>query len=136
MLIIPLASQSRHLAHRSVAEQFKFLVIDDNPDGRALLARTLRRKYPHASITETGESGTAIGAAAAEKWTAIVAHRAGEMDGEALVRALRSVAPDTAILAVSGIDRTQVMKAAGATGFLLYDAWLMAGNAVEKLIHG
>jgi DNA-binding NarL/FixJ family response regulator len=119
---------------KCVEERHKFLIIDDNPDGRALLVHTLRRKYPTAIVQEAADSGAAIDAAAAEKWTAIVAHRGGGMDGESLVRALRAVAPETAILGVSGIDRSQPMMAAGATAFLHYDAWLMAGNAVERLI--
>ncbi len=112
----------------------KFLIVDDNPDGSGLLVRTLRRKYPAAEILECVQAGDAVARAASENWDVIIAHRSAEMDAEELVRALREVSPLVPILVVSGIDRTAKVKAAGGSAFLNYDAWLMLGDAVEKLI--
>ncbi len=117
-----------------MADTKKFLIIDANPDGSALLVRTLRRKYPTAEILECVQAGDAVARAASETWDVIVAHRSAEMDAEELVRALRGVSPSVPILVVSGFDRSAKVKAAGASAFLNYDAWLMIGNAVEELI--
>ena len=117
-----------------VGDPLHFLIIDDNPDGRDLLVRTLRRKYPNAQIQDVAAPHIAINFARIRAWDVIVAHRAGEMDGESLIRELRTAAPTTAILGVSGMDRAVGMKAAGANAFLNYDAWLLLGNAVEELV--
>lgn len=109
-----------------------FLIVDDNPDGRSLLNRTLLRKYPQASITECQDGETAAATASQLKFDAILAHRAGEMDQESLITALRAVAPDTVIVALSGFDRSATALAAGATTFLNYDKWLLVGTVVEE----
>lgn len=114
----------------------KFLVVDDNADGRALLGRTLIRKFPSAAIVECGDGNTAITLAGTEHFDGIVVHRAGEFDGESLVRSLRQVARDVAIIMVSGVDRTAAAMAAGATAFLEYDRWLMLGSLVEEILNG
>lgn len=112
----------------------KFLIVEDNPDGIALLVRTLRRKYPSAEILECVQAGDAVTRAATENWDVIIAHRSPEMDGVELARALRKVSPSVPILVVSGADRSANAAAAGASAFLNYDSWLMLGTAVEKLI--
>lgn len=117
-----------------VGEAYNFLVVDDNPDGRALLVRTLRRKYPTSVIVEAGDGRLAVEFARTRTWHVIVAHRAGEMDAVSLIRELRAAAPNTAILGVSGIDRATAMKTAGADAFLNYDAWLLLGIVIEQLV--
>jgi CheY-like chemotaxis protein len=110
------------------------LVVDDNPDGRSLVSRTLARKFPTAQIVESAEVTEAANAVARHEFDALITHRAGPVDGEELVRQLRKVNGKVPILMVSGFDRSERAKAAGATEFLNYDAWLMIGKVVDKLL--
>ncbi|MDO8545215.1 MAG: response regulator [Opitutaceae bacterium] len=112
----------------------KFLVVDDNVDGRSLLVRTLRRKFPHASVTECRDATEALRIAATERLDAIVTHRAWEVDGLTLIRELRQANPSVPIVMVSGIDRSEPARAAGATSFLNYDEWLRLGAVVADII--
>jgi CheY-like chemotaxis protein len=114
----------------------KFLVIDDNGDGRYLLVKTLLRKFPKAVIQECQHAESAIEIAREQKLTAIVAHRAAEMDGILLVQMLRRVNPQVPIIMVSGLDRTSEATAAGANGFLNYDEWLRIGTYLVDLLAG
>lgn len=112
----------------------RFLIVDDNADSRFLLVKTLLRKFPGAVVQECQDADAATQIAAHEKPTAIVAHRAGDVDGVTLVRFLRHVNPAVPIIMVSGIDRAQEALAAGATRFLNYDEWLRIGSLVGELI--
>lgn len=112
----------------------KLLVVDDNPDSRFLLVKTLLRKFPHSIIHETQEAGAAVAMANANRLDAIVAHRAADVDGLTLVRALREANPTVPIVMVSGIDRSKAALLAGATTFLSYEAWLRIGSVVAALI--
>ena len=112
----------------------KFLIVDDNPDSRFLLVKTLLRKFPQAVLQETQDADTAIAIAKTERLDAMVVHRAMEVDGITLVRLLRHVSPTAPIVMVSGIDRTVEAVAAGATAFLNYDAWLRIGSVVADLL--
>ena len=62
----------------------RFLVVDDNADGRSLLTRTLLRKFPQSLATECGDADTAILTAREEKLDAIIVHR----DPERLIGAM------------------------------------------------
>src|SRR3954471_15377125 len=75
-----------------------FLVVDDNADSRFLLVKTLQRKFRDATIHECQESDQALEIAARERLTAIVAHRAADMDGISLIRTLRAANPNVIIL--------------------------------------
>ena len=112
----------------------KFLVVDDNPDSRFLLVKTLFRKFPGSIIHETQEAGAAVAMANANRLDAVVAHRAADVDGLTLVRAIRDANPTVPIVMVSGIDRTKAALLAGATTFLSYDAWLRIGSVVASLL--
>lgn len=112
----------------------KFLVVDDNPDSRFLLVKTLLRKFPRSIIHETQEAGSAVAMANANRLDAVVAHRAADVDGLTLVRALRDANPTVPIVMVSGIDRSKAAMLAGATTFLSYEAWLRIGSVVASLI--
>lgn len=111
-----------------------FLVVDDNADSRFLLVKTLQRKFPDAIIREVQESDQAVAIATTESLAAIVAHRAADMDGISMIRALRAANPDAIILMVSGLDRTESAIRAGATCFLNYDEWLRVGSVVTDLL--
>lgn len=112
----------------------KFLIVDDNPDSRFLLAKTLLRKFPGAALLESRTSDRAVAILSKELPAAVIAHRAEEMDGAALIRALRESNPTVPIVMVSGIDRTEVARASGANSFLHYDEWLRIGTVVADLL--
>src|SRR3954469_8176409 len=102
----------------------KFLIIDDNPDSRFLLAKTLLRKFPAALMIECADTGTALLAAENERPAAVVVHRTLDTGGSQPVPLLRQASPKLPIVMVSGIDRTTESIAAGASYFLNYDEWL------------
>jgi CheY-like chemotaxis protein len=112
----------------------KFLVIDDNPDSRFLLVKTLLRKFPDAVIQECQSSEPAVDVTKHDAVSAIVLHRATDADGEMLIKLLRQVNTSVPIVMVSGFDRSQVALAAGATAFLNYDEWLRIGTVVSELL--
>ncbi len=112
----------------------KFLVIDDNADGRSLLARTLLRKFPQSLTIECAEAAAATRTASSEQLDAIVVHRAREMEGVDLIPLLRMINPDIPIIYVSGPDRSQAALAGGATSCLSYDAWLRLGTVIAEAL--
>lgn len=112
----------------------KFLVIDDNADGRSLLARTLLRKFPQSLTIECAEAVAATRTAGTEKLDAIVVHRAREMEGVDLIPLLRELRPDIPIIYVSGPDRSEAALSKGATSCLSYDAWLRLGTVIAEAL--
>ena len=117
-----------------MATPLSFLVVDDNADSRFLLVKTLARKFPDAVVRECGDAPTAVRVARAEAPAAMIAHRAGDVDGVSLIRLLRDAAPATPLVMVSGIDRTHEARHAGATHFLPYDEWLRIGVVIQDLL--
>lgn len=109
-----------------------FVVIDFHAESRYLLVKTLRRKFPEAVVHETDDAEKAIEIARAVNLAAIITHRTFEMEGGELVRRLRDADPKVPIIMVSGMDRSEVAMAAGATAFLHYDEWLRIGTLVES----
>jgi CheY-like chemotaxis protein len=114
----------------------KFLIIDDNPDSRFLLVKTLLRKFPDAVVEECQSSVTAIEIVQKEGVTAVISHRAADADGETMIRLVRRVNATVPIVMVSGLDRSRVALAAGATRFLNYDEWLRLGTVVADILAG
>ena len=112
----------------------RFLIVDDIADSRALVVRTLLRKFPTAIVQECQESATAIVAAGAERFDLIVAHRAADVDGLTLIRLLRRMHATVPLLMISGLDRSREAVAAGATAFHHYDEWLRIGTVVAELL--
>jgi DNA-binding NtrC family response regulator len=112
----------------------KFLVVDDNPDSRFLLTKTLMRKFPTALVIECADTGTALLAAENENPAGIVVHRTSEMGGLQLIPLLRHANRKAPIVMVSGIDRTAEAIEAGANYFLNYDEWLRIGSVVGGLL--
>jgi DNA-binding NarL/FixJ family response regulator len=111
-----------------------FLCIDADVDGLLLLARTLARVFPLATISEARDYAAAESLVKTGTFDAIVAHRAVGADPVALIRGLRQAAPNTPILAVSTRDRAKDLLAAGATQFLPFDSWLLVGNATAAIL--
>ena len=110
----------------------KILVVDHNADNGALLVRTLLRKFPAAAVQLCAETGTAVHLAASENIDAVVIHRTLEDSAAELTKTLRKLSPDAIIIVVSGVDRSQDVIAAGADGFLSYEAWLRIGTVVSE----
>lgn len=108
-----------------------FVVVDYHAESRYLLVKTLRRKFPAAVVHESEDAEKAIELARAINLTAAIAHRTFEMEGVELVRRLRDADPDLPVIMVSGIDRSEAARSAGANAFLHYDQWLLIGNVVE-----
>ena len=113
---------------------YKFLIVDDNPDSRFLLVKTLLRKFPQAILQETQDGESALALARSETLDALIVHRAAEIDGLTLIRHLRQASPLVPIVMVSGLDRTKSALEAGATTFLSYEAWLRIGTVVAELL--
>jgi CheY-like chemotaxis protein len=112
----------------------KFLLVDENPDGRSLLARTLHRKFPQSITLECVDSQAALAAVSGEKLDAVVIHKADDVTGLELIQLIRRMNPNVPILAVSGYDRTRESLEAGATRFLNYDQWLLVGTVIGEMI--
>lgn len=108
-----------------------FLVIDFHAESRYLLAKTLLRKFPGATILEMDDAELAVDAARKRKLTAIITHRTFDVGGIELLQQLREADPAVPIVMVSGIDRAEAAMASGATSFLHYDEWLRLGSVVE-----
>jgi CheY-like chemotaxis protein len=114
---------------------YKFLIVDDNPDSRFLLVKTLLRKFPQSILQETQDGESALALVRADTLSAVIVHRAAEMDGLSLVRMLREANGSVPLVMVSGLDRSKSAIEAGATTFLNYDAWLRIGTVVAELLN-
>jgi DNA-binding NtrC family response regulator len=112
----------------------KFLVVDDVPENRFLLAKTLLRKFPGAIVQECEETVTSITAARDDRLTAVVVHRAIDSDGVSLTAAIRSANPMVPIIIVSGQESCPGAIKAGANVFLNFEAWLRIGTVVADLL--
>lgn len=112
----------------------KFLLVDDNPDNRFLISKTLLRKFPGAALVECASPETAAELLEADDFDVILAHRTHDLAGIALIRELRRLAPEVPIIAISGIDRRFEALSAGASRFHLMDEWLLIGNTVQELV--
>jgi DNA-binding NtrC family response regulator len=112
----------------------RFLVIDDNPDGRFLVSKTLLRKFPNAIVIEAQSADAALRMLVEQAITLIVSHRTFEFDAIALVKEIRHRNAEIPLVVMSGIDRSAAVREAGADAFLTYDEWLMVGNQVATLL--
>jgi CheY-like chemotaxis protein len=112
----------------------KFLVVDLNPDSRMLLTRTLKRVFPQCALEEVEDFEAALSSVREQPYDAIICHRAIGADAVTLVRSIRAVTADTPILAVSGIDRSTEVLAAGANRFLNYEEWLRVGTILLEIV--
>lgn len=112
----------------------KILVIDDNPDNRFLLSKTLLRKFPTAALIECQSLETAVHILRQGGAELVIAHRTPEAEVADLVKELRTAHTTVPIIAVSGIDRRKAALAAGANVFHLFDEWLLIGNVAASLL--
>ena len=114
----------------------RFLVVDFHRESRFLLVRTLQRKFPQAEIVECEDVDCTKQVLQHGGVSAIITHRTFDVAGVDLVRQFKELAPATPVLMVSGMDRSEESKRAGADGFLHYDEWLRLGSAVETMLAG
>lgn len=117
--------------------QPRFLLIDDNRDGRSVIARAVQRKYRDAPLHEFGTFAAAVPTlttlgAEAGNWI-VVAGRTGEYATATLVAAIHATHPRVPIVALGREDEAEASLAAGASQFLAYEAWLLLGGVVEKV---
>jgi CheY-like chemotaxis protein len=117
--------------------QPQFLLIDDNRDGRSIIARAVQRKYHAAPLREF----TAFAAAAPAlqrletdpgNWI-VVTGQTSEHDPVALAAAVRAAHSRVPIIAL-GRNEAAAALASGATHFLEYEAWLLLGVMIERVI--
>lgn len=111
-----------------------FLIVDHNPEGRMLLGRTLLRKFPTGIIKECATVEAAMAALNEGRVDAIISHRAIGYDGVATIALLHGARPELPLIMVSGTDRSKEARDAGATEFIRFDAWLMVGTVVERIL--
>jgi DNA-binding NarL/FixJ family response regulator len=109
----------------------QFIVLDFHAESRFLLVKTLRRKFPEATVAELDDASQAVAAVRRKNIAAVITHRTFEVEGVPLVRLLRESDPTVPIIMVSGIDREAEALAAGANCFLPYEQWLRIGSVVE-----
>lgn len=132
---LTLESTPAPTASTAVPRSLRFLVVDDDAEGRFLIAKTLLRKFPTASIVECGSAGSAFEVAQSGKLSLVVSHRTFDCDGAALVREIRRRAPRVPIvMVVPAADRQRQASASGADAFLTRDEWLMVGSRVLELL--
>jgi CheY-like chemotaxis protein len=112
----------------------RLLIIDDNPDGRFLIAKTVMRKFQHAVILECQTADAAFTALAAGGIAAVISHRTYDAEGTELIREIRQRDPHVPIIMMSAIDRHEDAIAAGANAFLTYDQWLLVGSTLSTLL--
>lgn len=118
--------------------QPQFLLIDDNRDGRELIARAVQRKYRDAPLRDFPEFAAAVPVLAEVgadpgDWI-VLAGRTAEHGTTALVAAIRAAHPHVPIIALGRQDEARASLEAGATHFLAYEAWLLLGVMVERVI--
>lgn len=92
------------------------------------------RKFPAAEFIYRDESGAAIDAVRFEKPDVVVLHRTLEDTAVSLVTAIRAADAAVPIIVLSAVDRSEGVLAAGATGFLNIDQWLLLGNVVANAL--
>src|SRR4051794_9521250 len=96
----------------------KVLLIDSDTDNSDLLVHAIRRVFPATELVQSGEAVESMSKLAVEEYDAVVVHRTDQISAINLVATVRKIAPTVLIIAVSGIDRSEGVLAAGADGFL------------------
>lgn len=106
------------------------LLIDHNPDTRDLVTLTLRKKFPAAKIVQHDGVEATLAAVRAQQADVIILHRTVEEIAVAMVSMIREINPTVPVIVMSGIDRSEEVLAAGATGFLNFAELSLLGNVV------
>lgn len=119
--------------------QPQFLVIDDNRDGRCVVARAVQRKFHEAPLHEFATFAAAApvlqGMAADPGTWIVVTGQTSEHAPVALAAAVRAMHSRVPII-VLGHNEAAAALASGATHFLEYEAWLLLGKLIERVTDG
>ena len=112
----------------------RILLVDDYPEGRFIVTKSLLRPLPDAIVIECVDSEAAVAEARDPRTSLAIVHRALDVDGLPLVELVRAANPLLPILYLSSADRDRHALQAGATKFLHYDKWLLVGSVVADLL--
>jgi DNA-binding NtrC family response regulator len=120
--------------------QPRFLLIDDNRDGRSVIARAVQRKYRDDTLREFPTFAAARPALVElgtdpDNWI-VLGGRTTEYETVALVAAIRAAHRRVPLIALGRPEEAFASLAAGATHFLAYEAWLLLGVMVERVTSG
>lgn len=112
-----------------------FSILDDNPDGRYMLSRTILRRFPRSVVNESQDLDAALEAMKNCPPSAVLVHRTLEADQIQAIQRIRAEQPNIPIVALSGDEKREsdALKA-GATKFLHYDRWLIIGTVLADLM--
>jgi len=113
------------LAAARLGTPTRLLIVDDDPDWQALLSTQILQEFPHAIIDAVGDGPSALTAAAAQEYAAVLVDLdMPGMHGSAVVAALRSDPtmnrlPIIVLTASGGSSEWRALSELGADGFLL-----------------
>ena len=116
--------------------QPQFLVIDDNRDGRCVVARAVQRKFHEAPVHEFASFGAAEMAlenlgTSPGPWI-VVTGQTADHASPALVAAVRAANSNVPIISL-GHNEAEPALASGATHYLEYEAWLLLGGLIDRM---
>jgi CheY-like chemotaxis protein len=112
----------------------RFLLVELNTQGFALMERTLSRRFPGAELHNFVDGREAAQRLSEGQFDAVIVHRAIAMEGVEVVRELRAINGQIPIVMMSSVNRAAAATEAGATTFLPYDAWLLLGTVLDELL--
>src|SRR5207244_10116046 len=110
-----------------MSSPLRLLIIEDNPDDRALIERELRRKYADLQVTQI-QSATDLTRALEEDEAydlVLTDNHIGWTDGLAVLRAVKDRHPDCPVIMVTGTGREEIAvedMQAGLDDYLLNTA--------------
>jgi DNA-binding response OmpR family regulator len=108
----------------------KVLLIDSDTDNSDLLVHSMRRIFPGIELVQSRDAVEAMSKLAVEEYDAVVVHRTDQISAVNLITTARKIAPTVVLIAVSGIDRSEAVLAAGADGFLNSHEWARIGPVI------
>lgn len=111
-----------------------FLVVEDQPDNRALLINALMRKFPGSRLTTCDASAAVMKAVQASTLTAVIVHRASDADGLPRLEMLRTADSALPLILISSANNRTGAFEAGASAYLTYDSWVRIGAVVEDVL--
>jgi CheY-like chemotaxis protein len=112
------------ICQRSIVQQqkgfvprLKFLVVDDDEDGRYLTRHRLQRRFPGCDIVETSTTDEAVAVASGDRIDAVVTdHHLGLPDGTTLIQKLRALQVTCPVVMVTNSSDPKVRTCALAAG--------------------
>jgi hypothetical protein len=112
----------------------RLLLVGNNLERVQLLAHTLRRRFPHAIIPHAAELETASEFLRTQAYDAVILVIADENRAVEMIGGFRRINPAIPLIVVSPVDRSEMVLAAGATGFLRHDEFLRIGQVIENAL--